>query len=151
MRERLFRRAIHARRFRITPACAGKTVASMTESLSRGDHPRMCGKDYGIRYAWPTGVGSPPHVRERLMQDVIRGPNGGITPACAGKTGASWPGSWADGDHPRMCGKDMYIPIRYRATRGSPPHVRERLRGFLNAFHNDRITPACAGKTRFTA
>ena len=70
----------------ITPACAGRTIASKTIRGNAWDHPRVCGKDCG-------------GLNEFLFEL-------GITPACAGRTAypanvfsASW-------DHPRVCGKD---------------------------------------------
>ena len=32
----------------ITPACAGKTMAGLYKQNYKRDHPRMCGKDYGL-------------------------------------------------------------------------------------------------------
>ena len=66
----------------------------------------MCGKDKYRKVAQPCRLGSPPHVRERLLsrrklKEVI-----GITPACAGKTDLLAASRQAWEDHPRMCGKD---------------------------------------------
>ena len=50
------------------------------------DHPRVCGKDAGDDPMRAIAEGSPPRVRERPgnIGDVVV--DGGITPACAGKT-----------------------------------------------------------------
>ena len=52
--------------YRITPACAGKTLRFVADFLVFGDHPRMCGENQ-----------SPCHCHGSVS---------GITPACAGKT-----------------------------------------------------------------
>ena len=111
----------------ITPACAGKTLCELPAINVKWDHPRMCGKDLPAFAGQAFHVGSPPHVRERLLQ-AFRVPDPRrITPACAGKT-HPWPiGRHWQWDHPRMCGKDWYIRDGVVHVLGSPPHVRERL------------------------
>ena len=51
------------------------------------DHPRMCGE----KPSWSTGrvipVGSPPHVRGKVIPKAAKCSMTGITPACAGKSG----------------------------------------------------------------
>ena len=92
---------------------------------------------------------------------------GGITPACAGKTRAADVVCMGLKDHPRMRGEDCLILQWNQFKGGSPPHARGRLikamnpgnikritphaRGrpavYVRATFVDRITPACAGKT----
>ena len=110
----------------ITPACAGKTISRLTDSMACWDHPRMCGKD-------PDGIsqgmgrrGSPPHVRERLPIPMIKHSYFRITPACAGKTITVSVKTSYRKDHPRMCGKDSAKAGVFKQYVGSPPHVRER-------------------------
>ena len=132
---------------RITPACAGKTRYEGLAAGRRRDHPRMCGKDeHGVKI--PSGLaGSPPHVRERLVQYGVVVFVAGITPACAGKTYYIPPLSRLGRDHPRMCGKDICLHGASSMPLGSPPHVRERRKTFFFVSSSLRITPACAGKT----
>ena len=91
----------------------------------------MCGKD--------------PHIFQ--VVEI----NAGITPACAGKTQICVSSHFTLRDHPRMCGKDQVSKATICLKVGSPPHVRERL--FVPSYRTFyyRITPACAGKTAFTA
>ena len=147
MRERLTQTILFRLLNGITPACAGKTPIAMKNSLSFQDHPRVCGKDSTVLAHLFHNLGSPPRVRERLIQRykshmIIR-----ITPACAGKT-AIWCAdviiSW---DHPRVCGKDPKNPINPRIIAGSPPRVRERPDWAQGLVEEAGITPACAGKT----
>ena len=107
----------------------------------------MCGKDKTTMAILLLPLGSPLHVRERLILTFHRNLLIGITPACAGKTRIGIEGSVARGDHPRMCGKDLsFLKIQF-SCRGSPPHVRERLYPDHSCILCGRITPACAGKT----
>ena len=71
----------------------------------------------------------------------------GITPACAGKTLLTHYRQGWGRDHPRVCGKNRITITRVSLSPGSPPRVREKLSRFLVPDSNDRITPACAGKT----
>ena len=132
---------------RITPACAGKTVAPQGATILEPDHPRMRGEDLKQVFGSRSEPGSPPHARgrpppERRWTFVV-----GITPACAGKTFASHKWTATNPDHPRMRGEDTSVVSRSRAATGSPPHARGRLASFLLAIFLARITPACAGKT----
>ena len=70
----------------ITPACAGKTLPSCSNTLNHRDHPRMCGENRLQKVLLLRQEGSPPHVRGKLdgRQGCVQ--VSGITPACAGKT-----------------------------------------------------------------
>ena len=75
-----------AKRARITPARAGKTVFSLFFSNLSQDHPRSCGKDLRFQVKKREGRGSPPLVRERQIPVRDNYIKIGITPARAGKT-----------------------------------------------------------------
>ena len=126
MRERPAAVRWPGRRPGITPARAGKTIRKAHRSRGCWDHPRSCGKDtisegYHFRHK-----GSPPLVRERLIQTVSSIIDYRITPARAGKTTVRTSSAIKLRDHPRSCGKDTLIyPARKRRL-GSPPLVRER-------------------------
>ena len=47
-----------------------------------------------------------------------------------------------------MCGKDAEDKPANKYEKGSPPHVRERPAYIYFTIRRNRITPACAGKTR---
>ena len=53
------------REMRITPACAGKTLAAVGGGDGCGDHPRMRGEDGQIDDHIGELCGSPPHARGR--------------------------------------------------------------------------------------
>ena len=107
----------------------------------------MCGKNDIMVVVVEASAGSPPRVREKLLNgtqyDIVRG----ITPACAGKTLPSF-GEWITSqDHPRVCGKNSIMSPSKISLPGSPPRVREKLHAKVPTAVNNRITPACAGKT----
>ena len=51
---------------RITPACAGRTIAVNNNKAVFWDHPRVCGKNRGNLRRHSGHTGSPPRVREEL-------------------------------------------------------------------------------------
>ena len=70
----------------ITPACAGTTFPFLWFYYTPRDHPRMCGDYYPSADTAARKVGSPPHVRGLLEENIIRARSKRITPACAGTT-----------------------------------------------------------------
>ena len=93
--------------------------------------------------------GSPPHARGRPDADGEDKVRIRITPACAGKTRRAGMDTRPIADHPRMRGEDDDRALRRRRHVGSPPHARGRHVLYVIFDDNYRITPACAGKTRF--
>jgi len=86
VRELLFRAVWQDLNPRITPACAGITGRVQFFAVWREDHPRVCG-NYSVMCADKDGqIGSPPRVRELLLEVPAHGREIGITPACAGIT-----------------------------------------------------------------
>ena len=71
-----------------------------------------------------------------------------ITPACAGKTTHGRTAYMRSSDHPRVCGENETEETVYVAENGSPPRVRGKQHHLFNLKELQRITPACAGKTR---
>ena len=131
----------------ITPACAGKTTERATRSLSRKDHPRVCGENLPLLGLQLSGVGSPPRVRGKQSSYEHLGIAVRITPACAGKTSHLQRHPAADKDHPRVCGENSCPQIRFCRITGSPPRVRGKLTPLPPDLPAQGITPACAGKT----
>ena len=109
---------------RITPACAGKRrLSAKTASRSR-DHPRVCGEKLVQFVHFRCPKGSPPRVRGKEdtagSLDAVRG----ITPACAGKSGAPVGRLAVVRDHPRVCGEKRVATSATGTGTGSPPRVR---------------------------
>ena len=70
----------------ITPAYAGKSAASAFGYARRRDHPRVCGEKSMPSRTSSKTTGSPPRVRGKVSAGKILLHDGGITPACAGKS-----------------------------------------------------------------
>ena len=73
--------------------------------------------------------------------------NGGITPACAGKTRNKSIFNYTGRDHPRVCGENKSITAIALKRPGSPPRVRGKPFVCAPRLRRCGITPACAGKT----
>ena len=86
VREKPYRWNFWFNRFRITPACAGKTTLPNLDHYHYQDHTRVCGKNSLIKVQRWRKLGSPPRVREKLRYSTKNTRCTGITPACAGKT-----------------------------------------------------------------
>ena len=132
---------------RITPACAGKTVDRHIHSIVRPDHPRVCGENPCRRRARSCRRGSPPRVRGKPSEYLVKQVQERITPACAGKTMKTQTRRGRRTDHPRVCGENRSNFNRATVADGSPPRVRGKLLKGEKHMNNIRITPACAGKT----
>ena len=134
---------------RITPACAGKTALYSGSSAANGDHPRVCGENSITVVSSPFGQGSPPRVRGKRTNSRNLAVKRRITPACAGKTVEDDRWHRISQDHPRVCGENFISPISGLIAPGSPPRVRGKRERLARTPYNQRITPACAGKTHF--
>ena len=107
----------------------------------------MCGKNLRLMPTLISTTGSPPRVREeQKIKRKTSGPRR-ITPACAGRTLLKTSAAPQPRDHPRVCGKNHLSSLLQRNFKGSPPRVREELDIQSHVCYNDRITPACAGRT----
>ena len=131
----------------ITPACAGKTHTDKASIRYHRDHPRVCGKNIRVSCSDATSLGSHPRVREKLFSLNLRTNLARITPACAGKTFRKCWLITSEKDHPRVCGKNLHSDTRKVPSSGSPPRVREKHHSLFFLVLDNRITPACAGKT----
>ena len=131
----------------ITPAYAGKRPRCAVISAFPRDHPRICGEKPTEDDAAALPLGSPPHMRGKVIVRAAGGPCPGITPAYAGKS--QWAGGLvvSIGDHPRICGEKRGAPVSLIRSAGSPPHMRGK-GSFFNVLNCViRITPAYAGKS----
>lgn len=70
----------------ITPAHAGKSSSGFTLLYGSRDHPRACGEKRNTVQRGNPQSGSPPRVRGKVSAGKILLHDGGITPACAGKS-----------------------------------------------------------------
>ena len=92
-------------------------------------------------------MGSPPRVRGEETAVVFAQPGTGITPACAGRSRRGTLSYFPERDHPRVCGEKRLRFPHSRACRGSPPRVRGEACVCRKSTGQERITPACAGRS----
>ena len=129
------------------PHVRGKVHAVETLKHSGGITPACAGKRPRTPLAGSSSRGSPPHVRGKACRSDSADFWQGITPACAGKSGCRTP-EWPNcRDHPRMCGEKTLGGMESHPARGSPPHVRGKVKQLCVLIALRGITPACAGKS----
>ena len=109
----------------------------------------MCGENYVEQRAASQCRGSSPRVRGKPGLTVTSDPASRLIPACAGKTIAAYPRNGYAAAHPRVCGENVYPASCKRASMGSSPRVRGKLKSMFSAAKNAGLIPACAGKTAF--
>ena len=132
---------------RITPAHAGKSISVGQMCLNTRDHPRTCGEKIIVTPVLIVGLGSPPHMRGKVLGNIARVIGNGITPAHAGKRWFFPPIFVSCTDHPRTCGEKMAGYCRRIAFPGSPPHMRGKALQTNSGILSSGITPAHAGKS----
>ena len=71
---------------RITPAYAGKSIASFWYTFPVQDHPRLCGEKYSNIETSVSNMGSPPPMRGKGTFIEYGNVKFRITPAYAGKS-----------------------------------------------------------------
>ena len=144
------RRARHARRRGIIPACAGSTRQKIVADICSWDHPRMRGEHRlqvcPVLVLW----GSSPHARGAQIVRNISKPLSGIIPACAGSTEDAKADEIADWDHPRMRGEHRRSSLLLDRLTGSSPHARGAHALITAVTSAGGIIPACAGSTNGT-
>ena len=69
----------------ITPAYAGKSFHDLLLLSVGRDHPRICGEKSSCMLPFPSGTGSPPHMRGKVERRINALFSHRITPAYAGK------------------------------------------------------------------
>ena len=74
----------------ITPAYAGKSYRERYGHHQGRDHPRICGEKSTRKRRTDSTLGSPPHMRGKVLSFVFRLNRDGITPAYAGKSATAY-------------------------------------------------------------
>ena len=91
--------------------------------------------------------GSPPRMRGKGRTSIIPHPQGGITPAYAGKSGTGSGPAPGPKDHPRVCGEKPASTLAPMSWKGSPPRMRGKELRRCDPLGLCGITPAYAGKS----
>ena len=131
----------------ITPAYAGKSIYDCMIVRSVWDHPRVCGEKCSFPKKVYSEWGSPPRMRGKVRTRISDKTAQRITPAYAGKRSGGWNVGTLAEDHPRVCGEKCGPCFAPPPRRGSPPRMRGKAIGHLFVDHDQRITPAYAGKS----
>ena len=130
----------------ITPAYAGKSYSLALFLGLHRDHPRVCGEKVLKDIKKAAAVGSPPRMRGKALEVSTWLVLPRITPAYAGKSGASVGRLAVVRDHPRVCGEKVARPGQVGRQPGSPPRMRGKVGKSRNGRAHRGITPAYAGK-----
>ena len=92
---------------RLTPACAGNTIAALLVVLIVATYPRVCGEHSICRATDPVDNDLPPRVRGALLSlQRARFPRR-LTPACAGSTRCRRGSPGRSSTYPRVCGEHI--------------------------------------------
>ena len=106
---------------RITPAHAGKSERAHDWRAEPEDHPRACGEKFSSTPVVFLVSGSPPRMRGKARQELLRRSSARITPAHAGKSLVAVDAAGKRRDHPRACGEKKWGPRQRRRTPGITP------------------------------
>ena len=85
-------------------------------------------------------------MREEYYKKFGNGKKIRITPAHAGRMPQITSFDTAEGDHPRACGKNVFLFFITLRLTGSPPRMREESETTSKGVQIPRITPAHAGR-----
>ena len=132
----------------LIPACAGKTPSQLVSSSQLTAHPRVCGENATWGWSDVLAMGSSPRVRGKLPDVTENVFNGGLIPACAGKTGLQFVVHFVPTAHPRVCGENLEWLEGVTDMPGSSPRVRGKPGARRRGLRIRRLIPACAGKTQ---
>ena len=88
-------------------------------------------------------------MRGKVRYEVREHVQAGITPAYAGKSGATTSAQTTPPDHPRVCGEKAAWFLPCRIDQGSPPRMRGKATVADVPAKSVGITPAYAGKSGF--
>ena len=134
----------------LIPACAGKTPYSYEKPYCVGAHPRVCGENEASIPEKARARGSSPRVRGKPQGPADEKAEGGLIPACAGKTASPTLARSIGQAHPRVCGENDGARCEVVEAEGSSPRVRGKRDLLRKQRRHSGLIPACAGKTPFS-
>ena len=126
-------------------------IKNVLPSLRQRAGPqRICSRQKSIRSGTARdSFSQTPHMRGKVIVDLVLTERHRITPAYAGKSRQGRSAPDRPRDHPRTCGEKYLSAQERRIHKGSPPHVRGKERDPAFNTAQQRITPAYAGKSHF--
>ena len=135
---------------RISPACAGNTLAMDHWPAAHADQPRVRGEHGGSSSPGCHAVGSAPRARGTLGEAALDGEGHRISPACAGNTDRKASRGNPRTDQPRVRGEHEAQDDAHDGDAGSAPRARGTPETIAAVLGMSRISPACAGNTGLT-
>ena len=135
-------------RGRLIPAHAGKTFFSRFVPFLTRAHPRSRGENVRTRFFEGLYRGSSPLTRGKRALRSVKGLQGRLIPAHAGKTLLGLRRCSATWAHPRSRGENDQRAAARRDCGGSSPLTRGKLYEQGCEWADKRLIPAHAGKTR---
>ena len=135
---------------RITPACAGKRCSPYLCFWGVIDHPCVCREKIVEPCNILAPAGSPLRVQGKVILFGCIDWRYRITPACAGKSHTNNTACGYVWDHPCVCREKSCLTVWVVGDIGSPLRVQGKACFPYNNIIAPRITPACAGKRRFS-
>ena len=111
----------------------------------------MRGEKQASPHHFFAALGSPPRARGEVVQQKQAVQRVRITPACAGRRVTELLFAHTDLDHPRVRGEKRRGWSCCTRMRGSPPRARGEARCAEQPQIQQRITPACAGRSAMSA
>ena len=114
----------------------------------RADPQKICSRQKSIRSGTARdSFSQAPHMRGKVIVDLVLTERHRITPAYAGKSRQGRSAPDCPRDHPRTCGEKLSNPPMNCSAMGSPPHMRGKDHRLFVNHRFLRITPAHAGKS----
>ena len=132
------------------PPMRGKVLNFSVADFPFGITPAYAGKSVFHFFQCPFDQGSPPPMRGKAAGLSVSPARTGITPAYAGKRTVSSTAAACSWDHPRLCGEKWRHRWRKGSKVGSPPPMRGKAAAISTFASGVGITPAYAGKSRFS-
>ena len=147
MRGKLDWRSSRARRRRLIPAHAGKTLVDSFVFQSVEAHPRACGENMFLTPSQSCCQGSSPRMRGKHLSAWRRSYLNRLIPAHAGKTENPRRHSHGCRAHPRACGENFNAYCNVHVRQGSSPRMRGKPKELDRPISFWGLIPAHAGKT----
>ncbi len=131
----------------IIPAHAGNSLTISSNNSPARDHPRACGEQGWQRRRGRDTWGSSPRMRGTARIQRRQASTGGIIPAHAGNRLSGKKSHKDVRDHPRACGEQPALAIKFTLRAGSSPRMRGTGDIEVIEYKNHGIIPAHAGNS----
>ena len=104
-------------------------IKNVLSSLRQRAGPqRICSRQKSIRSGTARdSFSQTPHMRGKVIVDLVLTERHRITPACAGKRWIMMKPGWRCRDHPRVCGEKIVQFVLSAEHAGSPPRMRGKV------------------------